>query len=368
MKRLLLLIVTLLSMAVGVSAQNAIACAGIAAEGGQRVELPIELTNQADLAIVGISFTLTLPEGVTVEETDGEPDYTLLDDRLASNRFSVYTAKYADGSWGFRIIPSTAGAALKGTSGAFMTLPLNIAKGMKVGDYSVGISDNKLSVRGNNYSVTSLPVANSSSTLAVRNNLTYTEITLSSDGESTYCCEYDLDFSQTPDICAYIASGYYPQNGCVLLTRVLEVPAGTGIVVKGDAGTYRVPFGTSSAYYLNLLVGNIEPLTAEPEENGLANLFLTNGADGLGFYHFSTAFALEANRARLQLPVGLLESTSHGVKILYEEDADALRDAEFLTPENIAVYDLGGRKLSTPRQGVNIIRKGDGSADKVIKK
>lgn len=172
-------------------------------------------------------------------------------------------------------------------------------------------------------------------------------IALSSYGESTYCYGHDLDFSQTNDIKAYIASGYYPQTGYVLLTRVLEVPAGTGIVVRGEEGTYKVPYGESSAYYLNLLVGNVEPITVEPTEGEYANLYLTEGNSGLGFYPVTTPFVMDANRARLQLPTSLVSSES-GVKIFYEEDTDAIHDV--LGTSDTFVYDLSGRKVTDGKQ------------------
>ena len=181
-------------------------------------------------------------------------------------------------------------------------------------------------------------------------------ITLTADGESTYCCNSDLDFSNTTEIKAYIASGYYPQTGYVLLTRVLEVPAGTGIVVRGDEGTYKIPFGDSSAYYLNLLVGNVEPVTVEPTEGNYANLCLTMGDNGLGFYPVTTSFVMEANRARLQLPTSVLGGENY-VKIAYEEDADAVR-AAIGTSDDAPVYDLSGRQITNGKSSNSRLRRG----------
>ena len=176
---------------------------------------------------------------------------------------------------------------------------------------------------------------------------TIATIVLNSDGEGTYCSDRDLDFSESFDLRAYIASGYYPQTGLVLLTRVLEVPAGTGIVVRGEKGTYKVPFGKSTAYYLNLLVGNVEQTNVEPTEGGYVNLCLTTGDDGLGFYRFYEPLVMEKNSARLQLPASILPSERSNVKIIYEEDADAIRSLIPDTATDNAVYDLQGRKVGT---------------------
>ena len=176
---------------------------------------------------------------------------------------------------------------------------------------------------------------------------TIATIVLNSDGEGTYCSDRDLDFSLSSDVRAYIASGYYPESGWVLLTRVLEVPAGTGIVVRGDKGTYKVPFGQSTAYYLNLLVGNVEQTTVQPTEGENVNLYLTKGDNGLGFYRFSAPLVMEKNSAYLQLPANVLSSSRRSVMIFYEEDADAIRDLVPATATDDAIYDLQGRKVGT---------------------
>ena len=172
-------------------------------------------------------------------------------------------------------------------------------------------------------------------------------IELSDNGERTYCSDIDLDFSYSPELQAYIASGYYPQTGCVLLTRVLEVPAGTGIVLRGDKGTYRVRYGESTAYYLNLLVGNVEQTTVQPTEGNNVNLSLSSGDDGLCFYRISSPLVMEKNSARLQLPANIFPSSRRNVTIIYEEDADAIRSSLSGTTHGNAVYDLQGRQVGT---------------------
>ena len=69
------------------------------------------------------------------------------------------------------------------------------------------------------------------------------EITVGDEGMGTYCSVHALDFSGTDDIKAYIVSAFKPSTGEVTLTRITDVPANTGIVVKGAAGTYSIPMG-----------------------------------------------------------------------------------------------------------------------------
>ena len=149
---------------------NAIACADITAYSGHKVELPIMLTNDADLTVVGISFTLTLPEGVTVAKDEyGDPLYSLESTRLNPKRFNVYTNQYADGSWGFRISTNNTTAVLNGTEGEFMTITLDIADGMEEGDYNVCLMENKLSVRNSDNNIASKVISDSVSKLTINN-------------------------------------------------------------------------------------------------------------------------------------------------------------------------------------------------------
>ena len=240
--------------------------------------------------------------------------------------------------------------------GDSVTAIVTADEGYEVATLKVGSEDISASVAGKKNVKCGIRNVTKDIVVSATFKATFAIIELTSDGERTYCCNHDLDFSQTNEIRAYIASGYYLQTGYVLLTRVLEVPAGTGIVVRGEEGTYKIPSGESSAYYLNLLKGNLEPVTVEPVENDLANLCLTMGTDGLGFYPVTTAYMMDANSARLQLPAYLLGGESC-VKIAYEEDADAVR-AAIGTQEDAPVYDLSGRQIVNGKSQDSKLRRG----------
>ena len=154
----------------GTESSNTIAGADITAHSGQQVKLPIKLTNEDALTVVGISFTLTLPQGVTV--VDGEPIFSLESARLNPNRFTVYVKQKANSSWNFLIVTNSATAALAGTEGAFMTVTLGIADGMANGSYDISLTDNKLSVKENNNLVNSIRLDDTSSTLTIDNSQT----------------------------------------------------------------------------------------------------------------------------------------------------------------------------------------------------
>ena len=182
----------------GTNLDNTIAAKDIVGRNGQQVELPIELTNEADLTIVGISFTLTLPEGVTVAtDENNEPIYSL--ERLKPSSFSVISAKQPNGSWGFRITTTSATASLKGMEGAFITLTLNISNEIKEGSYGVRLNGNSLSLRSCDNLVRTKVLGNTTSILTVTN------ATLD-DGKG------DVNDDGYVDICDAIMVIYYSLN------------------------------------------------------------------------------------------------------------------------------------------------------------
>ena len=138
----------------------------------------------------------------------------------------------------------------------------------------------------------------------------------------TFCSALDLDFSEVEGLKAYIVSAYYPEEGKVVLTRVTDVPAGTGLVVVGTpGGRYEIPSGTGSTLLSNLLVGVTRSRELEASEGGKVNCILSDGSFGIGFYP-TTGGILAAGRAYLPLPSEALEQQAGvGAFTLVFEDA-----------------------------------------------
>ena len=67
-------------------------------------------------------------------------------------------------------------------------------------------------------------------------------ITIGKSGKASYCGDKSLDFSYSDEIKAYIATGFDKDEEIIWLTRVKDVPAGTPVLIKGEANkTYDVP-------------------------------------------------------------------------------------------------------------------------------
>lgn len=184
-------------------------------------------------------------------------------------------------------------------------------------------------------------------------------VPISSVGQGTFCFDEDLDFTNVSGIRAYVASGFNPATGTILLMHVNEVPAGTGLLVKGNGGSYTVPVKSTSFYYLNMFHPVFE-FTTVPEQSGeYTNFVLANGPDGLLFYRSLNA-TLVANRAYLQIPTSSLgnRSNARAIGLTFDDEDDAtgigsVKDES--TEENI--YNLYGQRVTTPRKGI-FVRNG----------
>ena len=185
--------------------------------------------------------------------------------------------------------------------------------------------------------------------------------TLGENGMGTYCSEYDLDFSNIEGITAYIASGFDPVEGYVVLTKVFKVPAGTGIIIKGTPGNYEIPVVATNFYYRNMLVGVVKA-TPVPQtdwkEIGYANYILLkkDGDTEPTFYRSDGSGDIPANRAYLQIPSNLVPSANNArITTVFEDEVTPVEDI-LTTSDNSKddYYNLNGQKVQTVKKGIYI--------------
>ena len=179
------------------------------------------------------------------------------------------------------------------------------------------------------------------------------EITIKDIGKTTWCSEYDLDFTNVEGIKAYTATGYDDVDKTIWLTRVMKVPAGTGLLVKGDAGTYKIPHVNVRAYYTNMFVGNVgEAIKIEETDGNKTNYYLS-GKDGT-FVSVSGNANIGKNKAYLQLPTSIFAGTrTIGVSFDDEDGTTAIREAKQFK-EDGAYYTLQGQRVQNPGKGLYI--------------
>ena len=176
-------------------------------------------------------------------------------------------------------------------------------------------------------------------------------ISVGADGIATYCSPFDLNFG-SDDLKAYIASGYDHRTGTVLLTRVKEVPAGTGIVVMGNEGTYDVDIAATQYCYVNMLKGTLTAQPVPTTDGGYTNYILMNGK----FYMSSGNGNIAAFKAYLQVPTASSAAGARNVLdyVIDDNTATGINQTEAAQPHDGAVYNLNGQRVEHPRNGLYI--------------
>lgn len=187
--------------------------------------------------------------------------------------------------------------------------------------------------------------------------LPYAYINISAAEKTTYCSEHALDFTNIEGAKAYIASGFSPSTGIVLLTKVNKVPAGVGFMVIGKEGKYEVPYCETDFTYANLLVGTMSQTTVASTADGKTNYVLSNGSDGVMFYLANNA-TVPAQKAYLSIPSTVVNETQvKAVRLAFEDDMTTgiIRVEDMTKKTTDKVYGLDGRCKMGLSSGINIV-------------
>ena len=187
----------------------------------------------------------------------------------------------------------------------------------------------------------------------------------------TFCAYENLDFSGVEGLEAYVATGY--QDGKVLMEPIEQVPAGTGVVLKGAPGFYEIPYAEALEPVDNLLVGlNYGERIAAETEDGNCNLFFNDATEMASLFYgpfmdseraprlnaegeqpmFAPADGarLPYHRAYLQLPASEAGKT---VEMVFGSFTGI--DEVAAQPQNDgAIYNLQGQRVTNPGPGIYI--------------
>ena len=205
-----------------------------------------------------------------------------------------------------------------------------------------------------------------------------TEITVNigSYGMATLCSDYDLNFTGINNVKAYIVSGF-DGNNTLTLTRVYEVPAGTGLVLYSTNGrddTATVPIEYTDSYYEQMLVGCtadkfITPTSTvtitedgESTEYNYTNFVMSVKNNVAGFYRFTVDDSgkrlVEKGKAYLRLKdYKVPEGEARALYIKFKDDDNdvtGIADNNRETTANGRYYNLNGQQVDAPQKGLYI--------------
>ena len=205
-----------------------------------------------------------------------------------------------------------------------------------------------------------------------------TEVTVNvgTYGMATFCSNYDLNFTDIDNVKAYIVSGFDGIN-TLTLTRVYEVPAGTGLVLystNGGAATATVPIEYTYSYYEQMLVGcNVDKyitptstvtITEDEEstEYNYTNFVMSVKNNVAGFYRFTVDDSgkrlVEKGKAYLRLKdYKVPEGEARALYIKFKDDDNdvtGIADNNRETTANGRYYNLNGQQVDAPQKGLYI--------------
>ena len=169
--------------------------------------------------------------------------------------------------------------------------------------------------------------------------------TITDAGWATLYTANALNFSGVENLTAYIAT---VDGNKVTLTQVGNVPAETGVILKGDAGTYNIPVIASSTTDKGDLKGSASAVT-ESETDGNAIYVLNKVDENVGFYRL--AGTLEAGRAYLDIPA---VSDARMLTFVIEGETTAIANVKSVAADN-GCYNLNGQRVAAPQKGLYIV-------------
>ena len=175
--------------------------------------------------------------------------------------------------------------------------------------------------------------------------------TVTSAGWATLYTPYALDFSSlSEDLSAYTATC---SESTVTLTKVNNVPAGSGVVLKGAANTYNIPVIASSNTDKGHLLGSATEATAYNAYDGYTLYMLKKVGENVQFVPM-TSGSLAAGKAFLKIASG----SSSLARSMYVVFADETTGIQTMRGEGATVngyYNLSGQRVSQPTSGLYIV-------------
>lgn len=335
-----------------VSGMLLLACMGVRAEELTVEEFTISAGETKDIAIClsnsqswgGFQFDIFMPEGVTIFEDEDGLYYEATDRlRYKSGRntceMEVRSRQISDGSYRF-VVANGAKANISGNEGAVMTLRIVASDAVSTGTCQPTMKGIVLSdVSGN---------------ASYLDDKTYTchlqlSVGVSSLGYATFSWPKALDFTGQA-VEAFIATEQ--TEGVLHLEPVTKVAAGTGLVLKGNEGTYHPQTiddadvaDASPSGSANLLTGTAYGSWTVTGGDVFVLSNLTNGR--AGFYRAAEGVDIPQYKAYLR-------SASAARELLFDEGSTGI-GAVAETAAGKGFYNLSGQRTATPvRQGVYI--------------
>lgn len=303
---------------------------------------------------------VNVPSGCSdaYREAQGWSNFTTFNDGNVYYNLSITTGKHGKATYSNQDLKNTT-KVFNVQEGNNATITVTADAGYQIATATINDEDVMSSIVNGILTISNI-TANKTVEVTFSRTSDHTTVTIGSAGMATYCPMDDVDFSTVSGLKAYTATGY--DHGTLTVSRVLNAPAGTGLLLQGDAGTYNVPYATTTGYYINLLHGLTADTQLSPTQGGYTNFILGDKGGVVSFYRLSEAGPVAAGKAYLQLPTSVVEDVASGsrvMRIVAEDETTGIRSVELLTNKvgmkSEELFDLQGRRVANPSKGIYIV-------------
>ena len=172
----------------------------------------------------------------------------------------------------------------------------------------------------------------------------------STSGFATLYTDYALDFSGlSSEVKAYTAS---VSENTVTLTEVDDIPANTGVVLKGDDKTHNIPVAASSSTAKGDLIGNTSAATAYNAYDGYDLYMLALNGEGKAQFTKVTGGSIAAGKAFLKLSSG---ADARELNVVFADDEPTAIETVKVEKANNEYFNLAGQRVAQPTKGLYIV-------------
>lgn len=178
------------------------------------------------------------------------------------------------------------------------------------------------------------------------------EVAISSVEYRTYVIPFDVDFTQTAGLTAYVVESAERGENGIKYVEVTSVPANTPVILNGTEGTYTIHEGEYTGEEITNVL-KTGPVTVNEDNYG--TIFVLNtGANGVGFYLLNNGKTLSEGKCYLEIPKN---GTDDGAKFVGFHIGDATGISSVVNPtaERNVVYNLAGQRVAAPTKGLYIV-------------
>ena len=177
-------------------------------------------------------------------------------------------------------------------------------------------------------------------------------VTITSAGWATLYTPYALDFSTVEGLEAYTAT---VSENTVTLSKVNNVPAGAGVVLKGEAKDYNIPVTSNSETEKGSLEGSATEATAYDKFSGYKLYMLKKVGDNVQFVPM-TSGSLAKGKAYLKIAQDNAGSgEAKALSVVFVNEPTGIKSVNSDETKVNGIYDLQGRRVSQPTKGLYIV-------------